>query len=163
MVSGSPTRSDNKGKGHNKSEGSRRRFRSDRSLRRPSVFTVIKKVKVVSWHSLHHWSSYSSSASWKCYWKWRDGRMGAGAARRRAARPVCIFNEVSVRFRAAWPFSDSLNVRYFPLGVQKKKKKKPVCCFSCAQWELYWTQEGEKKRASVSPRLSLSNVRQNCD
>lgn len=53
--------------------------------------------------------------SWKCYCN-RDDRRTEPSMQ----QEVCILNEVSLRFGAAWPFSNSLNVRYFPLGVKRK-------------------------------------------
>lgn len=52
-----------------------------------------------------------------------------------------ILNGVSMRFGETWPFSDSLNVRYFPLRV----KRKTCLLFSSPQWVLYWTEESEKE------------------
>lgn len=74
-----------------------------------------QKVTALFWHSLHLWSSYPPARLQKCYCNrgdsWTEPSM---------AQEVCILNGVSMRFGEAWPFSDSLNVRYFPLRVKRK-------------------------------------------
>lgn len=113
-----------------------------------------QKVKVLSWHSLHLWSSYPPAGLWKCYCNrddsWTEPSM---------AREVCILNGVSMRFGAAWPFSDSLNVRYFPLRV----KRKGASAIFLPSMGALLNGRVRERRAAVSPPLSLSNVRRNCD
>lgn len=91
---------------------------------------------------------------WKCYCNWDASWTGPSTT-----QEVCILNGVSMRFRAAWPFSDGLDVKYLPLRV---KRKGASAVFLSSMGALLNGGVGER-RAAVSRTLSLSNVGQNCD
>lgn len=120
----------------------------------PIYIHTDQKVKTLFWHSLHLWSSYPPTGPRKCYCtrddSWTEPSM---------AREVGILNGVSMRFGEAWPFSDSLDVRYFPLRV----KRKGASAVLLPSMGALLNGGVRERRAAVSPPLSLSNVRQNCD
>ncbi len=74
-----------------------------------------QKVKALFWHSLLLRSSYPPVGSRKCYCNRDDSWMEPNMAGK-----VSFLNGVSMRCREDWPFSDSHNVRYFPLWVNEK-------------------------------------------
>lgn len=120
----------------------------------PIYIHTDQKVKTLFWHSLHLWSSYPPTGPRKCYWtrddSWTEPSM---------AREVGILNGISMRFGEAWPFSEAIDVRYFPLRV----KRKGASAVLLPSMGALLNGGVRERRAAVSPPLSLSNVRQNCD
>lgn len=143
-------------KGHCKCERHRLYSWHQQSVRCPSVFTAIKRSErcpdILCTSGAH--IPHPPARLWKCYCNWDASWTGPSTT-----QEVCILNGVSMRFGAAWPFSDGLDVKYLPLRV---KRKGASAVFLSSMGALLNGGVGER-RAAVSRTLSLSNVGQNCD
>lgn len=124
-------------KGHCKCERHRLYSWHQQSVRCPSVFTAIKRSErcpdILCTSGAH---IPPPARSWKCYCNWDASWTGPSMT-----QEVCILNGVSMRFGAAWPFSDGLNVKYVPLRV----KRKGASAVFLSSMELYWMGEWEKE------------------